>query len=173
MDSIHMENLKKRDTTRTVLHGFAFFEASKGLLVLVVGLGLLSLINRDIQTDAEDIVRFLRLNPAHRFPQIFVNTLSHLENPQLILLSISALFYSALRFVEAGGLWLELAWAEWLAIIADSLFIPMEIYEILVRVTVFRVTILLLNVTIVTFLLFVIIKKARNRTRQNNLSKSL
>jgi uncharacterized membrane protein (DUF2068 family) len=161
--TIQTENPKKRNTTRTVLQSFAIFEASKGLLVLVVGLGLLSVIQFDIQDQAEDIVRFLRLNPAHRFPRIFIHTMSHLENPQLLLLSISALMYAGLRFVEAGGLWLDKVWAEWLAIIADSLFMPMEIYEIIQKVTIVRVSILLLNIAIVTFLATVVIRRMRER----------
>ena len=161
--SFHTANLHKRNTTRTVLHSFAIFEASKGLLVLVVGLGLLSLIQFNIQAEGEDIVRFLRLNPAHGFPRIFIHTLSHLENPQLLLLSISALLYSVLRFIEAVGLWLEQVWAEWLAIVADSLFMPIEIFEILRRVTALRVFILLLNIAIVTFLMTVVIRRMRER----------
>ncbi|MFA6470589.1 MAG: DUF2127 domain-containing protein [Candidatus Latescibacterota bacterium] len=160
-------------TTRSVLHGFAIFEASKGLLVLVVGLGLLSLIQHNLEVEAEDIVLFLNLNPAHKFPQIFINTLSHMEDPQLLLLSISALMYAVLRFIEAGGLWLDKVWAEWLAIIADSLFMPMEIFEIIMRVTVFRVMILLLNIAIVVFLLGVLLQRARARKRQIISSKSL
>ena len=156
-------NSHDNSTTQSVLHGFAIFEAFKGLLVLVVGLGLLSLIQHNLEAEAEDIVLFLNLNPAHRFPQIFINTLSHLGDPQLLLLSISALMYAALRFIEAGGLWLDQVWAEWLAIIADSLFMPIEIYEIIMRVTVFRVMILLLNIAIVVFLISILLQKARAR----------
>ena len=169
----HASSRQDHSTTRSVLHGFAIFEASKGLLVLVVGLGLLSLIQHNLEVEAEDIVLFLNLNPAHKFPQIFINTLSHMEDPQLLMLSISALLYAALRFIEAGGLWLDKVWAEWLAIIADSLFMPMEIYEIIMRVTVFRVMILVLNIAIVVFLIGVLLQRARARRSPDNLSKCI
>jgi uncharacterized membrane protein (DUF2068 family) len=162
-DTIPAEKHKKRSATRAALEGFAIFEAAKGLIVLVVGLGLFSVMQFNIQDQADDIVRFLRLNPAHRFPRIFIAAMSHLENPQLLLLSISALMYAALRFVEAGGLWLDQVWAEWLAIIADSLFLPMEIFEITRKITTLRVCILLLNIAIVLFLTTVVIRRVRER----------
>ncbi len=40
------------------------------------------------------------------------------------------LVYSAIRFAEATGLWLEKQWAEWFALISGCLYLPIEIYEL-------------------------------------------
>jgi hypothetical protein len=46
----------------------ALVEAAKGALVLVAGLGLLSLVHHDAQRLAEVLVTHSHLNPASRYP---------------------------------------------------------------------------------------------------------
>lgn len=167
MRTIPSSGNRFRNSSRSVLHGFALFEASKGLLVLTVGLGLLALVHRDIQIEAEDVVRFLHLNPAHHFPRIFLDTAAHVENSRLWLLSLAALAYSTARFVEAGGLWFDRPWAEWFAIASDAMYIPVEIYEVISRVTVIRTLTLLLNIAIVAYLLAVITSRWKPHHREN------
>ena len=94
------------------LRTVAVFEAAKGLIVLLAGLGLLSLIHRDAQSVAEEIVKMLHLNPARQYPRIFIDVASKLTDARLWFLSLAALIYATVRFVETYGLWHELPWAE-------------------------------------------------------------
>ena len=50
--------------------------------------------------------------------------------------------------VEAVGLWHERRWAEYLTALATAGFLPFEIDELIKRVTVFRVSALVINVAI-------------------------
>ena len=61
----------------------AAFEAGKGALVLLAGLGLLSLIHRDIQAVAEHIVRMGHLNPASHYPRVFIEAASRVTDGYL------------------------------------------------------------------------------------------
>ena len=54
------------------LRAIAVFEAAKGALVLLAGFGVLGLLHRDLQAIAERLVRFSHLNPASKYPRIFV-----------------------------------------------------------------------------------------------------
>lgn len=94
------------------LRAVALFEAMKGVLVLVVGLGLLSLVHHDVQNVGEEIVRRFHLDLAHRYPRIFIDAATHIDNSHLRLLALAALLYSAVRFLEAYGLWCRRTWAE-------------------------------------------------------------
>ena len=141
---------------KSSLEAVAIFEASKGILVLVVGVGLLALIQNNAQTAGEDIVRFFHLNPAHRYPKIFHDAVLQASNPRLWLLSLSAIIYSMVRFVEAYGLWNNRQWAEWFAVLSGGLYVPVEIYEIINRITVPRIIIAALNIIIVSYLLYVL-----------------
>lgn len=134
------------------LKSFAVFEAAKGLLVLVVGAGMLALIHNDVQSEAADIVKFFHLNPARHYPEIFLKTVAHLDSTHLWFLSISAILFAVIRLAEAYGLWFDQTWAVWFAIASDSLFLPMELYELIDRMTTLRLLVLLFNVLLVAYL---------------------
>ncbi len=130
----------------------AVFEALKGALVLAAGFGLLSLLHHDLQAVAERLVRHSHLNPAHHYPRIFIQAMSHANDSRLRSLAALAFLYAAVRFVEAYGLWRMRVWAEWFAIIAGSVYLPVEIYEIFRRATGMRSLVLLTNLFIVAYL---------------------
>jgi uncharacterized membrane protein (DUF2068 family) len=130
----------------------AVFEALKGALVLGAGLGLLSLVHRDLQAVAERLVRHSHLNPARHYPRIFIQAASHTNDSRLRSLAALAFLYAAVRFVEAYGLWRMRVWAEWFAIIAGSVYLPVEVYEIFRRATWTRGIVLLTNLLIVGYL---------------------
>jgi len=57
-----------------------------------------------------------------------------------------------IRFVEAGGLWLEKEWAEWFALISGAIYTPIAVYELVRHPTGFKWTFLILNLMIVIYL---------------------
>lgn len=132
----------------------AFFEAAKGALVLLAGLGLLTLINRDIQAVAEHLVRLSHLNPASHYPRIFVDAASHVTNRRLWMLAAAAALYALVRGVEAYGLWYERRWAEWFALIAGGVYLPVEIYEVAHKLTWLRVAVLVTNLAVVAYMAY-------------------
>lgn len=127
----------------------ALFEAAKGVLVIVAGFGLLSFVHHDVQWFAEQFVRHLHLNPAKRYPQIFMDAAAELTSSRLWMLGILAASYATARFVEAYGLWNERRWAEWFAAVSGSIYIPFEVYELVRGVNGLSLGILLVNVIIV------------------------
>ncbi len=108
----------------------AVFEATKGVIVLLVGFGLLSVINQDAQQLAEEWVRHYHLNPASRYPLIFLEAVDRLSDVRLWLLALLAFGYAALRIAEAYGLWRRRRWAEWFAVASGGIYVPIEIYEL-------------------------------------------
>ena len=127
----------------------ALFEAGKGAVVLVAGLGLLALINRDAQDIAERIVRHSHLNPVSHYPRIFIEAAAEVTNSRLWWLAAGAAAYTLVRGVEAYGLWYERRWAEWFALVSGSIYLPVEIYEIIHHVTWLKVAIFAVNAAIV------------------------
>ena len=133
----------------------AVFEALKGILILIAGFGLLSLIHRDLQEIAEEIVRHLHVNPARHYPRVFIEAASHVNDSKLKFMAAMAFLYSSVRFVEAYGLWHLRAWAEWFAIISGSLYLPLEIYGLFEHATWIKATVLLVNAGIVIYMVYV------------------
>ena len=138
------------------LHVVALFEGAKGLLVLLVGFELLSFLHKDIHEAARHLVKHLHMNPASHYPRIFLDLVESINDTRLWALAFAAAFYSTIRFVEAIGLWYRKKWAEWFAVVSGGIYIPVEIYEVIHRQTWPRVTVLVVNVGIVAYLLFIL-----------------
>lgn len=68
-------------------------------------------------------------------------------------MALAAMLYAIIRFAEAYGLWREQVWAEWFGIISGSLYLPVEVYELTVHVSVIKVCILLVNLIVVGWLI--------------------
>ena len=149
----------------TGVRSIAAFEASKGVLVLLVGFGLLHLVHHDLQTIAERLVRLGHLNPARHYTRVFIAAASQTSDARLKTLAGLAFLYSIVRFVEAYGLWRMRTWAEWFAIISGSIYIPLELFEIGAYVSRFRVLALVLNVAIVMYLLYVRLTASREHSQ--------
>jgi len=79
------------------VRGIAIVEAAKGLLVLLVGFGLLSLAHRDVEQFAADLVRHAHLNHASHYPHIFIEAATKATDSRLWVLALAAFLYAALR----------------------------------------------------------------------------
>ena len=118
--------MQQRHTIRLI----AFFEAFKGAFVLLAGLGLLTLLHKDLHDLAVRLVQHSHLNPASKYPQIFIDAASNTQNSRLVFLAAGAGAYSAVRLVEAYGLFYEYAWAEILAATSGAIYIPLELFRL-------------------------------------------
>lgn len=138
----------------SVLRTVAIFEAAKGALVLVVGFGMFSLLHKNVEQLAEKLVMHFHLDAANRYPRIFLNLVAQMTDTRLWVLAVFALVYAAVRFVEAYGLWRARPWAEWFAALSGAIYIPFEIREISHHVSWLTVGTLVVNVTIVSFMVY-------------------
>ena len=139
----------------TGLRTVAIFEATKGLLVVIAGLGLLALIHRDAQEVAEAFVRHLHLNPARHYPRIFIQAAGRVTSGHLWFLACGAFAYATVRFIEAYGLWHMRAWAEWFAIISGSIYLPVEIYELVRYPSLVKAVVMAVNVMVVGYIVWI------------------
>ena len=153
MSTPHLRYKKQTPRQRTwTIHFIALEKTIKATVLIVVGLKLLTFINRDIHSAAEDFVTRHGLDIANRYVHDILERLIGIGNEQLITLSGVAFVYAALLFVEGIGLWLQKRWAEYLTVISTSLLVPLEIYEIFERITWVRIAILALNIFVVWYL---------------------
>ncbi len=141
----------------------AYFEALKGVIVALAGTGLLSLVHKDVLALATRLVEHAHLNPASKYPSIFLQAASHLGDSRLMLLALGAAVYAAVRFAEAYGLYFERAWAEWLAAVSGAIYVPVEVFELVHRPRWMGAVLLLLNVAVVAVMVRAL--RARRRRR--------
>ena len=134
----------------------AVIEALKGAIALVAGFGFTRLVHHDVERTAEALIDRLHLDASRKFPHIFLQLAANANDAQLWALAALAASYAALRFAEAYGLWHSRRWGEWIAAVSGGIYVPVEIYELLHRVTWIRVTALFLNVAIVAYMCYLL-----------------
>lgn len=143
------------------LRTIAMVEAFKGAIVLVIGFGLLSFLGRDAEEAAEHLINRLHLNPAHHYPQIFIQAMGDVTDSGLWVLAGLAALYSLVRFVEAYGLWYHRRWAEWLAALSGAVYVPVEIYEIAHHSSWIKIAALVINLAIVAYMVWLLTENRR------------
>jgi uncharacterized membrane protein (DUF2068 family) len=144
----------ERNRRRAALRAVASLELAKGLVVLLLGFGAVSLVHKDAWDAAEALLRFLHVNPDHRYAQVFLNLADNVTDKKLWAMAGGATAYSIVRFVEAYGLWRERTWAEWFALVSGALYVPFEVYEVVRRTTTIHVAVLVINLAIVFYMLY-------------------
>lgn len=140
----------KRSTTLLLI---ALFKLVKCTLLVIVGIGAIRLIHRDMAEAVEHWVHLLRVDPGNHFIHRIIAKLTVVTPKQLEALSIGTFFYAALLLTEGVGLLLRKYWAEYFTVITTALFVPLELFEIAKHVSVTRIVVLILNVAIVVYLI--------------------
>lgn len=71
----------------------------------------------------------------------------------LALLTAMLAIYALIEVIEAVGLWLLKRWGEYFAVVATSVFLPLEIHDLAKGITMTRVVTFVINVAAVLYLL--------------------
>jgi uncharacterized membrane protein (DUF2068 family) len=161
-----MHTSKKTLALRTV----AMFEAAKGLLVLLLGLGLLRLVHKNLDEFAEQLIRFLHASPGGRLSNLFVTAAGKTSDKGLWALAAAAMVYALVRFAEAYGLWYDREWAEWFALLSGSMYLPWEVYSIIRHPLLIKWVVLTVNLVIVLYMLVLRVQAGTHKTATRHAS---
>jgi|SRR5271165_673525 len=148
-------------SSKVGLRTVAAFEAAKGAVVLLLGLGLLSLLHKDVELAAEQLLEHLHINPDHRLSHAFLNAASRTTDSRLWTIAGAAAAYATVRFTEAWGLWNRRVWAEWFALLSGCLYLPWELTKVVERTNFLHVGLLLVNLAIVLYMLYIRVAAVR------------
>ena len=159
----HPHEVEKGSAT---LLAIAIFKLVKCALLIVVGIGAIRLLHRDVGEVVEHWINVLRVDPDNRFLHKIITKILAVTPHQLEALSIGTFFYAALLGTEGIGLLLRKPWAEYFTVITTGVFIPLEIYEIAKHVSIAKIIVFLVNVAIVVYLIL----RIRSRKRAESSS---
>jgi uncharacterized membrane protein (DUF2068 family) len=67
-------------------------------------------------------------------------------------LAVGLAVYAVIELIEGTGLWLAKRWGEYFAMVATSLGLPYEIYELISKVTAFKLALFAVNLLLVVYL---------------------
>jgi len=156
--------LKNNNHIPLGLRLIAVLKLVTALLLAAAALGIFRLMGKDIGDVMEHLALRLHLDPENHFVSRVLEWMDAIDIKRLKVIEAAALFYAILYTVEGIGLWLGKHWAEYLVVIATSSLLPLEIYEIAMKTTALRISVLTVNVAIVIYL---IRQLARNRSQQS------
>lgn len=170
----HDENIPHpHSSQRRVLRAVAGFEFFKGVFVIAMGVCALALVHKDSWLIAESLLALLHIRKDRRSAQLFLDFADSITDARLWAAARIAFAYAALRFTEAYGLWRERTWAEWVAAVSGTLLLPLEVRELYRGVTVVRSALLLGNLGVVFYMVYVIIVNRRERKQARVAMESM
>jgi len=147
------------------LRTVAVLEAAKGILALLLGVGVLALMHMNLDDVAEWLTEILRVNPEGKLSNLFFNAADRATDKTLWVLAIGALVDAGVRFVEAFGLWREREWAQWFALLSGALYLPWELYSLLRHPRPLKWGVVAANAVIVLYMLILRVKAQRRPVR--------
>jgi uncharacterized membrane protein (DUF2068 family) len=148
---------------RRVLRAVAGLEFFKGVFVVLMGICAIALVHKDAWLIAESLLALLHIGTDRRSAQIFLDFADSVTDARLWAAARIAFAYAALRFTEAYGLWNARTWAEWVALVSGALLLPLEVRQLFRGITFFRCALLVGNLAIVCYMLYVILESRRDR----------
>jgi uncharacterized membrane protein len=143
----------------TPLKVIAFFKAIRGLIALSVGVACLLVWQSDSH-DAFNNFSFLnQWRTQDSFFYFLSSWLGNITSQQILAIALIALCSGILRWIEGIGIWFNKSWAEALAVVSGSIYIPFAVYTLMQGYSVVVMLILLVNCLVVAYLVFVLIQK--------------
>lgn len=139
----------------------AIFKLVKGLLLLLVGVGALSLIQPDTARIFRHWATELQVNVHSRAVQRWLVDVGVVKHRDAALIASVSFFYAALLLTEGIGLLMEKVWAEYMTTFITATFIPLEVYELYHRTTANRICLLLVNILVVGYLVMRLMQRGR------------
>jgi len=136
----------------------------KGLALLVAGIGLLSLLHRDVAETARHWIEAIRIDPHDHWIDHLLERIAGVSHRALRRLGIGTLLYSAVFCTEGVGLLLGQHWAEYMTAGVTASFLPIEAYELAVHPGIVKTVVTLLNVAVVAYLVLEIRSQRATRS---------
>ena len=138
------------------------YKIFKAVLALIAGLMVLRLMHRDLPAVAVRWMHRLHIEAHSEVGKLILHRVVMIKARSLGWLAIGLFAYVPLAVAEGWGLIFRKIWAEWLTVVTTAALIPVEIREVITRFTWPRLTLFVLNVTVVIYLL---IRLRRDRHR--------
>jgi hypothetical protein len=141
------------------LKTIACLKVLRGSIAITIGVSLFLVYRRSEAFSWIDHPILGGIASNDPFLQMVFAWLGSFNQAQILSIAVLASLMGALRWVEAGGIWFNQSWAQWLAVFSGFVYIPFEINELIYRFSWLMVVVLLINTLIVSYLLYVLYAK--------------
>jgi uncharacterized membrane protein (DUF2068 family) len=152
------------------LMAIGLFKLVKAIFFFGIGVGAIHLLHKDLQDEVLRLALRFRFDPESRFVSLLLDKVDLIDAHRLRQISVATFGYSALALTEGVGLLLEKVWAEYLTLILTISFLPWEIYELIRKPDWFRLSLLLINLAVLWYLVWLLRRKKLPGADQDSAS---
>jgi uncharacterized membrane protein (DUF2068 family) len=154
----HKQERKHKVRDRGLL-AIGLFKLGKAVFFFGMGLGVVHLLHKDIGDEVMRVATALRFDPENRLVSLVMEKVDLIDAHRLKEIGFATFAYSGLALTEGVGLLLEKVWAEYLTLILTISFLPWELYELARRPDWFRLGLLLINLMVLAYLVWLLQRK--------------
>lgn len=128
--------------------------AFRTVVLAIVGIVLLTHPHTNWSAEITTAAEKLGLDPKQNWIQRILKDAARIDARRSVVFGTIALGYAVLEGAEAYGLWRRRLWGEWLTLLATSLLLIPEVWELMKSTTLLKVGALLVNIAVVLYLLW-------------------
>ncbi len=145
------------------------FKLIKATLLVACGIAGLVAAPSDLAHHVRHALAWVGLSPGHHTLSRLLGKLGSFDHSVARELAVASLCYAAVFLVEGVGLLKKRRWAEWLTVGVTASFIPIEIYEAVQHLSAGKMTALIINLVILSYLVW--IRVGAGRTVSDRLGR--
>jgi uncharacterized membrane protein (DUF2068 family) len=135
------------------------FKLGKAIFFFCIGAGTIHLLHKDLGDEVMRLAVKFKFDPESRFVALVLDKVDLIDAHRLRQISMATFGYSALALTEGVGLLMEKVWAEYLTLVLTISFLPWELYELVRRPDWFRASLLLINLAVLWYLVWLLRRK--------------
>jgi uncharacterized membrane protein (DUF2068 family) len=170
LDERHTSELKQTGADR---HGgmhsrhdrglllIGLFKLAKSIFFFCIGVGAIHLLHKDLGDEVLRLAARFNFDPESRMVSLLLEKVDLIDAHRLREIGFATFAYSGLALTEGIGLVLEKEWAEYLTLSLTIAFLPWELFELVRRPDWFRVSLLLINLAVLWYLIWLLKRKKK------------
>ena len=135
------------------------FKLVKAVFFFCVGIGAMHMLHKDLSDEVMRVATALRFDPESRVVSLLMDKVDLIDAHRLREIGFATFAYSAIALTEGVGLLLKKVWAEYLTLVLTISFLPWELYELARRPNWFRLGLLVINLAVLWYLLWLLKRK--------------
>lgn len=139
------------------------FKLLQAAAFLLLGIGALRLLHKDLLDIVEHWILALRFNPEGHLVSLLLGQVALIDPHRMKEISAAIFLIAVLDAIEGTGLVLEQTWAEFVTLILTASFLPWEMAGVVRHPTGIRAGLAIINIAVVLYLLWFVRMRMRER----------
>ena len=137
------------------------FKLGKSIFFFFIGVGAIHLLHKDLGDEVLRLAARFNFDPESRMVSLLLEKVDLIDAHRLREIGFATFAYSALALTEGIGLLREKVWAEYLTLSLTIAFLPWELFELARRPDWFRLGLLLINLAVLWYLVWLLQRKKK------------